>query len=525
MQAHIDVLGYLLAAMVFSVGFLAARVHAAYDATEREVHEQSWRMRNALLHGDPIGPAELTDTMVATRNTADSVASLSRLVNYGLFAAMVVVYTAALALLAGGAPGPPEAVLITSMVFLGGASVIVIGELDVRKVDRDRRATIAQSLVGWIGGLSDALAAGRLAEFSARLAALAETYPNWALLTELRAYMDLIEGRPGEGFRRVGELIDAHTYLYLTPVVATACALAEGDSAAGLRLLDQLMARKEAARNLASLRTALALSWARMEIMAHDELPDQPADIASYPYTRTDDAAPWLAHSPEQVEGFTDKSRVLDLTPAQIPQTAALIDLSRAWQRGQDERELRALAEGTPLAAALRLVLPAGTDDAGPDVHDLLQLKDSATLETFGLIFLAQGRTRDALRMIERSIRVMPGNYRTHWAMAVVCHRLGWLTAAEASLQKMNTLLPDTPLLAVSRLAFTRPDRLPSPGDLDEFFPGGCSNFECIQLALLGIAPKTPFGTEMARERFFGLLVESALAATQPKPARAEAPR
>ena len=61
--------------------------------------------------------------------------------------------------------------------------------------------------------------------------------------------------------------------------------------------------------------------------------------------------------------------------------------------------------------------------------------------------------------------------------------------------------------------------------DLDEFFPGGCSNFECIQLALLGIAPKTPFGTEMARERFFGLLVESALAATQPKPARAEAPR
>jgi hypothetical protein len=189
---------------------------------------------------------------------------------------------------------------------------------------------------------------------------------------------------------------------------------------------------------------------------------------------------------------------VLDLKPAEIPQTAALLELSRTWNGGQDETHLRILAEGTPLGLALRLVLPAQTTDPGPAVHDLLDLKDGAALETFGLIFLAQNRTRDALRMIEHSIRIAPGSYRTHWAMAVVCNRLGWDTAADASLQKMNILRPEMPLSDLTRLAFSHPDAadgpsgLPGPGGLELYFPDGYSTIECIQLALLGIPASMP---------------------------------
>lgn len=525
MEKYLDVLGYLLAAVVFSVSFLGARVHATYEATAREVREQSWRVRSALLHGDPVGPPELADTIAVAHRTTDRVAKLSRTVNRLLFVAMAVVYAAAIWLLGHGASGPPYGYLITSLVFFGATSVIVIGEFDVAKVGRDQRSVIARSLVGQLGELAEALTAQRWAAVGARLAALSEIYPDWALMAELRAYLKLRAGRPAEGFQQVRELARERTQLYLTPVVGTACALAADESAAALELLSELMTRQEPVRHLSALRSGLALSWAHMEVMAQEPaLSDDRAEVAS----RLSGRAGPAPVRPAEFPGYpVEQSLVLDLNPAEIPQTAGLLLLSRSWQGGQDETEMRILAAGTPLGLALRLVLPAQPTDSGPALHDLLDLKDGAALETFGLIFLAQNRTRDALRMIEHSIRIAPGSYRTHWAMALVCNRLGWDTAADASLQKMNMLRPETPLFDLTHRAFRRPgaidepDGVPGPGELARYFPDGYSTIECIQLALLGIPACTPGRPATVRERFFGRLIESGLASAQPRSAQA----
>jgi hypothetical protein len=520
MEKYIDVLGYLLAALVFSVGFLGARVHATYEATAREVREQSWRVRDALLRGDPVGPPELGAAVAVAHVTTDRVARLSRIVIRLLFAAMTVVYALAIWLLAHGASGPPSPYLITSLVFLGGVSVVVIGEFDVRKVGRDQRTVIEGSLIGWIGGLADALAAGQLAAVSTRLRVLSEMYPDWALLTELRGYVDLRAGQPSRGLQLVTDLAGTTTHLYLTPVVGTACALAAGDSAAGLGLLDQLVARKETGRHLTVLRAALALGWAHMESLAHDR---GFSDEISWPLS---DSASVPGETPvrslEETALPMRQPLALDLAPAEMPDTAGLLQLLRAWH-GQDTGELLRLATDAPLASAVTMVLRPDTTDAGPPIHELLELRDSAALETFGLIFLAQGRTREALRMIEHSIRIVPGRYQTHWAMAVVCDRLGWHSAADASLQKMNTLQPETWLCDVTRRVFSAPGGVLPEDQLSELLPDRFSTVECLQLSLLGIATGVTSGDHTVRERFFREFVAAALASAQRGPALAEA--
>lgn len=39
MSAHIELLSYLLGAIVFSVGFLSARLHSSADAARRQVSD------------------------------------------------------------------------------------------------------------------------------------------------------------------------------------------------------------------------------------------------------------------------------------------------------------------------------------------------------------------------------------------------------------------------------------------------------------------------------------------------------
>ena len=129
--------------------------------------------------------------------------------------------------------------------------------------------------------------------------------------------------------------------------------------------------------------------------------------------------------------------------------------------------------------------------------------------------------------MIEHSIRMTPGSYRTHWAMAVVCNRLGWNTAAHASLLKMNTLLPDTALFDLTRLVFIRPNSFKSldgvpEASLSMFFPEGCDTIGSVQLALLGIETDESYGSATIRERFFGRLIKAALTSSRPKQPRAE---
>ena len=337
MEKYLDVLGFLLAALVFSVSFLGARVHAHYEATAREVREREWwRVRNALLHGDSVGPPALGDAIAVTRRTTDRVAKLSLIVNRLLFFAMTVVYAAAIWLLLHGASGPPYAYLITSLVYSWWCCYRDRG---VRCGQGWPRPAIGypQSLVGWINELAATLATEQWSAFGARLAALTEMYPDWALLTELRAYLDLRMKQPAEGFQRVRKLVGAHTHLYLTPVVGTACALAADDSGAGLQLLDELVARKEIARHLSVLHAGLALSWAHIEIMAQDHaLSKQPVWSADYPSNHAGTA---FRKSPEQADGLVEESSVLDFKPSDIPETADLLQLLAPGRRGRTRRK------------------------------------------------------------------------------------------------------------------------------------------------------------------------------------------
>lgn len=520
MEKHIDVLSYLMTAIVFSAGFVTTRAHSAYQAMQSEVRAQSWRVRSALQQGAPIGPADLAETIAVLRRSDDRVLDLSRLINAGLFLASGVIFWSGLTLLERKAPSPHNSLLMILVVFLGVASVVVISELDLRKVARGRRAMATESLAGWFSELADALAGGRMNQFLARLDGLAQIFPDWTLLGELRAYNDLEAGRPEIGLRRIEGVIRSGGHLYLTPVIGTACAIAAGDRPAALRLLERLADRRETGRERASMHQGLAIAWAHLDALTDGPVAGvTPAPATAPPSNWKRARARTGIRAKAQAAGRADMprdpARALDIRASDLPQTAALLDIANRWHRSGDLASLLASASGQPIEFALRLAFTPG--EVSPDaVRGRLRLHDSASLETLGIICLAQGRRRDALRFLERSIRIMPGNHRTHWAMALVCQRLGWHTAADSSLQKMDTLLGQTPLLRVTRMAFSAPDRLPQPGQLREYFAEGIDTLTRLQLALLGIEPPGPVDGGGVKNLFLNRLIADALRTARP---------
>src|SRR5664280_2858891 len=88
----IDTLGYLLAAIVFSVTLLITRTQEATANSLRDASEASWRMRDAITKGENLSIRELSTALSLAREDKDWSRHATRWVNIGLFLAILVVF-------------------------------------------------------------------------------------------------------------------------------------------------------------------------------------------------------------------------------------------------------------------------------------------------------------------------------------------------------------------------------------------------------------------------------------------------
>jgi hypothetical protein len=507
MDSHLDALGYLLAAVVFSVGFLSGRVHSNLDSTMRAVGERSWRVRQAISEGGRLGPADLADLLGVVHGSTDYVAAGSRILNWAIFGTTLAVLVDAFVLLFSGTEAPDHVMIVLTLLFAASLAVVVFSEFDVRRVSIERQREIDASTLGRLQKLAKLMAAEEIPEASRELSRLRETFPTWGLLVELEAYLDLLMGRPRDGLDQIESLISSDGDLHVSPIVGTACCLELGGLDSALELLTRIE-RREGSDDYPGLHRALAVSAGHLSALLASR--DYPT-LESSAIDRNPSHSVTQELIGEEIERRREPVRNLafDLDPAKMPQTAPLVATLGQWEHGST---LRDFDSSLALSTLLTVILEPGERR---DVSAALQAfatkcRDPLTLESFGLVAFASGEPRTALGFFEAAIRLAPAAARSHWGRAIACHRVGWLDAASASLRRVATLSDDVPLLSITRRVFQENAAPIDPLEVANAYPSDMDDLDRFELALLGIEVEVEGGTSIQR-RFTSRLVELAL--------------
>jgi hypothetical protein len=484
MSSHVDALGYLLAAVVFSVGFLSGRIHSNLDSTVRAIGERSWGVREAIGEGSRLGPADLAELLGVVRGSTDYVAVGSRILNWTIFATTFAVLGDAIALRARGVDAPDHEMLVIFLLFAASLGVVTFSEFDVRRVSIERHREISASTLGRLQKLAHLMAAGDIPRASRELARLRETFPTWGLLVELEAYLDLLRGQPRRGLKRIESLLDRGGDLYVSPVVGAACCLELGGRDSALELLARIERRHENTGHL-GLQRALAVSAGHLPALLASRDSLTPASSLDSP-TRSHSVTQELIGREIERRRQPVRELAFDLDPAKVPQTAHLMTTLERWERGG---QLQDFASDRVLSSLLQIVLGPETQTSAAALLQscAADCHDPVTLESFGLVAFACGEPRSALGFFEAAIRLAPAAARSHWGRAIACHRVGWFDAASASLRRVATLSNDAPLLSLTQRLFQdQPVRM-DPAEVASTYPMGLDGMHRFELALLGI--------------------------------------
>ncbi len=527
MEKHLDVIGYLLAAVVFSVGFASERAHSTLEAISRDVSELSWRLREALAAGRRIGPGDLPEALSFLRRSRDPVAIFSRLLNVALLVLVTVGVVDALVLIHEGTSAPRHAYVLLAMLGSAALAVAVMGELDLRRVSREQRRVLEESTLGRLDATQTNLRQGKIDAARVLLDDLMKTYPGWSWLLELDAFLDYKAGLPDRGLATVQSLVEASVDLYMSPIVSTACAVSSGHAADALPMLHRMRRRDVVPRYAAELADGLALEAAHLTAL-----------FATPPTTREatrevrsgNSAASYLVGASLEPRANVARSIVLDLELDDTPETKHLSNLLTLWRTGTQASRLSEAAQGSVLGTVLDQVFEPKASPIAEEVRTTST--DPLTLETLALVALVRGDVLGARELFDRAIRVAPTFARAQWGRALVVDRLGWHDQAHAALQRAQTLDPRWRILQVTSRRLDGRSTSDLAAVASELYSDGMSDRDRFELAMLGVLVDRPILEPAANERrktvrdlwiasFTALALESAVRSSAPRPVSA----
>lgn len=482
MGAHLDVLSYLLGAIVFSAGFLSARLHATADATRRQVSDVSWRLRELLAQGKHLPPSEISGLLSAARLDPDSVARLTRILNAALVVAAVIVFADGERLRSTGLEHPPDVLLLSSILAIGALAVGAVGELDVRHVESALTEDLSNTTLGRLHALDAAIQRQDTQAARSVLVQLTRSFPSWGLLTEIEAYLLLLDEQPEQSLRLIADHVHNDADTYLAVAIAAGAAVQLGQLARGLDVVRQVEQRRPLGREEHLVLRALRLHEGHL-----DELLDGDALIATAG-PQEDQYSPIGTVMETLFEGSVvgQATTALDIRIQAIPNLNSLVMSLEAWN--SNGRQL--VSQTDCVWSDTRRLLAQPTMDARERmVAKALVLSDGESVEAIGLILLLVGDARSAVSVFERAVALRPKSARIHWAHAMSCWQWGWDDMAIQSLGRAIALDPENRIIRLAR-------HLVDGGSLDEdaqaatlgqLSATGMLPSAKLQLALIGV--------------------------------------
>lgn len=511
---HLNVVSYLLGAIVFSVGFLSARLHATADAQRAEANNASWRIREILARNDPLAPYELTRLLPIVEQANDSIARLLRWMNRALVLGASLVVVDFYRLATSGAELSPDSPFLMGVLATSCIAVGIVGEADATHVQRSTQRALSQTTLGHVAKLERALRDGTLEVASAEVDELRRAFPDWGLLFEATAWIALRSGDSRRALqmvlRHLGEGGDA----YLSATVGCAAASVLDEPATALEILSLIELRRALTPVERRLRDALRLRAGHLDLVFDEERRDiGGADSA---YDLHEQRALVSIGSDDLILGGSRSA--LDLQPTDEASLDELLATLAAWNRPGDLGA--GVLPGSPFAELISLSFEGQISDQ--TCERLLVLvddeADGETVEALGFFLLVGGRARDAVVILERAVRMRPRSARAHWTLAASCWVWGWEDKAQESLERATALEPEDLLLVATRRRFLSSDAADVVSSLDlDAAAEEWSPIQRVELALLGIdTSSAPASVATPREQFRERVTAMARASASP---------
>jgi hypothetical protein len=480
--------GYLLAALVFSIGFLSQRRHASLDSLGKNVYDRSANIRKSLESGNPPGPSDLEEDLALALDSRDPVAFLSRIAN-------VFIVLSCLALGALGiigtirGSGPPEVkdTEIVSMMFLLAAAIVLtaVSEFDRRRLDVQFKTLTKGSILGTIYNFRKSMAKDQVGQARQELESITPRYPDWVLLAELLAEAEVRAGSWSEAQAVLDQIDENPAPSHFVPLLRAALEIERQDPARGLVIVDAQSARNGASRYDNFLRDGLSLMAGRPQAM----------------FSGTD--AGTFQLPPKLYELDPDVSKIAEI--------ARMVAMVSDWQSSIDVSDWLAEAHDLPVTAVVRMAVsadPESDPEWDASLHRLLAKNEfSSALNSAGMVCLARRRFTDALTLFEAAIRARSSSSTSHWGRAVACHDLAWTEAAADSLRRAKSLQLAPVLASVTdQFLDGRPIAHPEQYTL-QATGNEATGLELLQFALIGAERPVQQDTGSLRSRvLFGLL-------------------
>lgn len=472
---HLEITGYLLTVLTFSVGFLSTRRHAHFDVLSKDIADRSWKIRQALNAGQNLGPRDLAEDIIAVKVEADAVSTFARVVNAFFFVSAGVV-----AGLGMFDPRPPHEVAFLAIVLVATTLVFALGEFDVQWMSAKERDLARDTVLGQLAVIDGALRKRNGGAAMEEVSRIRETYPHWSFGRELQLSL----AATALGYKTSDtalDLLDSESPLHSAPFLAVEQQLRDGNPVGALHDFHVVSPRSVPSRAIEQLNLVVGFTMG---------LP----------------RSTFTAPSESQLSSRDPDG--LELGLSSLPAIARATESLRDF--GSDMK-LAEWIERQPESPPL-MIARAATVDSN-EFSDLLTVSHepmfNGALNSLGIVALARGEDNDALRVFEAAIRLRPNSSTSHWGRAVACARRGWHDAAEESLARAMSLDPSAPhIIAATRDAFTDGHAHAT----HEGAPTAARNgWESLQFALIGRrseAAKFPTGP---RAELLQILLSSAL--------------
>jgi hypothetical protein len=451
----IDVTGYLLAVVAFSVGFLSTRLHGHADRLREFAQRASWRLEGRLAEGTYDERAEVPAVIQVQRNSRDITTALTLWTNRVLLIGPTVLAVVVLVFDIEREADPDDAVAVFALLWIGLLLITIVGEMDARRTVSSLNRTVRQTTVGRLEELFELLRNGDWGLARASIGGLHRDLPPWQALDELEALCLYQEGHHEEAFGLVRASSAHHPPSTLGVYVLCETALTLG--------------RYDAARN----ETAKFVNEPnrRVDLVIGQRLNAQMAFLNAEPEAifgetsevgDVDDNRSIARRVPNELISLIDadagpaNSTVDEFADLTLFQNLRALDALHAWwHRPPRSPEPPPAPDDWPIVQLVRFL--TAEDDAVvarllADYRAGTSIDRTAGLvESLALVLLAIHRSQEMVSLVEEALRGGVTNVRLQWCLFVAYRRLGWGDIATTALQRVEVLAPREIFVEMSR--------------------------------------------------------------------------
>lgn len=431
MSSDLDTLGYLLAAIVFSVSLLVSRTQESAENAKRNATDASWRLTDRIGRGETVAFADLSSALSNFSESRDWTREVTRWVNGGLFLAILVAFFDAERTSLGSTGHFADSSLLAILLVASAALVFALGEFHNIYWSQRSKRDIHTTLVGQLLDLERLVLVGDSQKAREVVDSLEAQYPHWSFVDEMRCRIAYLE-HDDDGAIRLGEAVfDEEEYSYSAALVIAAASIRSDIPHRAIEIFD--MAENRNKRERIELYRAVGLLAANLDCLIEED-PGKAHEMVK------------LRSSPlggdwRRSEAGTTYHSALDFTWEDFEELRFASEIYHAWH-SDETLPIRLFQSMEPLKFVVDTVGPAGVDAKKFDAFvEWTRGTDSAFgLEVAGVIGLAIDRPSVAYDLLERASATNPASSRIHLLMAIAALRVNWHDKAITALSNSALL-------------------------------------------------------------------------------------